>query len=66
MVKVVGGRSGFKTVRDLVLFGLGVFGCAYHLVSAGGDVQLPILIFFAGIAGSPYVLSKDESKESIK
>lgn len=62
-MRLIGGRSGFKTGRDLVLCAVGVFGCVFHLVTSGGDVQLPILMFFGGLAGAPYVLSKDESKK---
>lgn len=62
-MKLIGGRSGFKTGRDLILCAVGVFGCLYHLIQSGGEVQLPILMFFGGLAGAPYVLSKDEAKK---
>ena len=61
-MRFIGGKSGFKTGRDLILGILGVFGCVWHLVTTN-EPQLPVLLFFGAMAGAPYVISKDEKKE---
>lgn len=63
-MKLIGGRSGFKTARDLIFCAVGLSACVYHLVTAAGHIQVEVLVFFGGLAGSPYVLSKDEKRGS--
>ena len=46
-MRLTGGTSGFRTVRDLILFVVG----------------LGLLIFGGGLAGAPSVLKFDEKKE---
>lgn len=63
MVKWLGGRSGFKTARDLLLFAFGAGGMVFHLATNPHDVQVPVLMFFGGLMGAPYVLAKDEGRK---
>ncbi len=61
---ILGGKSGFKTVRDLVLFVTGLGVCLFHIVTtAPPDLSIPLLIFGGGLAGAPSVLRNDEKKE---
>lgn len=60
----LGGRSGFKTVRDLILFLTGLGICIFHVVTtAPADLSVPLLLFGGGLAGAPSVLKYDEKKE---
>lgn len=62
---IVGGRSGFTSARDLLLFGIGAFIDLYHLlVSGSGELAIEVLILGAGLMGAPYVLRRDETKET--
>lgn len=61
---IIGGKSGFKTVRDLVLFVTGLGVCLFHIVTTEPpDLSIPLLIFGGGLAGAPSVLRSDEKKE---
>lgn len=55
-------KSGFKNVRDLGLFLIGISGLIPQIISMyrGGDVNLETLVFFGGLASSPYFMKKDE------
>lgn len=58
----VGGNSGFKTVRDLICFLVGLGVCVYHFATTPPpELSIPVLMFFGGIAGLPYVMRKDAS-----
>lgn len=63
MVRVIGGKSGFKTGRDVLLFILGVGILVWHLTNTPAkDLSIPLLIFCGGLIGAPYVIGRDESK----
>jgi hypothetical protein len=63
-VRLIGGKSGFKTVRDLVLFIVGLGVCIFHIATTkASDLSLPLLFFFGGMAGVPIALKQDEKKE---
>lgn len=64
MVRLTGGTTGVKTIRDWVLLALGAFIDVFHMVTvSSGDYRLDILLFGAGLMGSPYVLKADEKKK---
>lgn len=59
-----GGKSGFKTVRDLMLFLTGLGIVIFHVVTTDPSaLSLPLLLFGGGLAGAPSVLRNDEKKE---
>ena len=63
MVKLIGGKTGFKTARDVLLFVLGVGILVWHLgTTPAKDLSIPLLIFCGGLIGAPYVIGKDEGK----
>ncbi len=62
----VGGNTGFKTTRDLLLFVVGTVGLMYHLFTADGMVQLEVMMFMGGLMGAPYVLGMDEKAATNK
>lgn len=63
-MRVLGGKSGFKTARDLILFLVGLGICVFHVVSTPPtDLSVPLLLFGGGLAGAPSVLKFDEKKE---
>lgn len=58
---ILGGKSGFKTVRDLVLFVAGLGVCFYHIATTPADkLNIGLLIFGASLAGLPSVIRADE------
>lgn len=60
---LLGGKSGFKTARDLILFITGLAICIFHVVTtAPADLSIPLLMFGGGLAGAPYVIKIDEKK----
>lgn len=62
-MQFIGGKSGFKTARDLILCIAGLAICLFHVFTTPAeDVSLPLLLFGGGLAGSPYVLRQDEKK----
>lgn len=62
--RLIGGRSGFRTGRDLALFLVGLFVVAFHLLTTSvADLRLEVLLFGAGLMGAPYVINRDERKE---
>jgi hypothetical protein len=64
-VGLIGGKSGFRTGRDLALFVVGVLIAGVHLASTFSDpsqVSLPLIVTAGGFMGAPYVLKKDERK----
>lgn len=62
-MRVVGGSTGFKTIRDLMLFVIGLGICVFHIVTnPSADLSIPLLLFGAGLAGAPSVLKNDEKK----
>lgn len=64
-LRLTGGTSGFKTIRDLMLFGVGAFVDVYHILTTDpAHYALDILLFGAGLMGAPYVLKSDEKKRS--
>lgn len=65
-MRILGGKSGFKTARDLILCAVGLFICLFHVVTVAptyANLSIPLLLFGGGLAGSPYVLRQDEKKE---
>jgi hypothetical protein len=57
----LGRKSGFNSIRDVILFSLGLFIDLYHLfTTAPGDLNLVVLLFGAGLAGAPSVFRSDE------
>lgn len=62
-MRILGGSSGFKTARDLILFITGLAICIFHVVSTEPvDLSIPLLMFGGGLAGAPYVIRNDEKK----
>lgn len=62
-MRFVGGATGFKTIRDLLLFLIGLGICVFHIVTTpAADLSIPLLLFGAGMAGAPSVLKNDEKK----
>lgn len=62
-MRLIGGKSGFKTARDLILFMTGILIVVYHVVStAPADLSVPLLLFGGGMAGAPSVLKQDEKR----
>lgn len=58
--------SGFKNLRDLLCFVIGAICLAYYLIttlSAGGELKLSILGFFAGVMGLPIAFGADEKRK---
>lgn len=63
-MRFVGGKSGFKTARDLILFLTGLGICVYHIITtAPADLSVPLLLFGGGLAGAPSILKQDEKKK---
>jgi hypothetical protein len=61
---LLGGKSGFKTARDLMLFFAGLSICLFHVATTkAADISIPLLLFGGGMAGIPSVLKLDEKKE---
>lgn len=61
---LLGGKSGFKTGRDLILFIVGLAICVFHIVTTkAADLSIPLLLFGGGLAGMPAALKNDEKKE---
>lgn len=62
-MRVIGGKSGFKSVRDLLFFFAGLTICFYHFFSTPpGDLSVPVLLFGGGLAGCPAFLRQDEKR----
>lgn len=63
MVRLIGGKSGFKTARDFMLFfiGLGVLVVYLSTVPAS-HYKISVLLFAGGLMGSPYVMNRDEKR----
>lgn len=63
-MRLTGGTTGFKTIRDLLLFGVGAFIDIFHIVrTKPSEYALEILMFGAGLMGAPYVLKSDEKRK---
>lgn len=63
-MRFIGGQSGFRTVRDLILFVFGLGICIFHVATTPpSDLSVPLLIFGGGLVGAPSVLKFDEKKE---
>lgn len=64
MVKFLGGKSGFKTARDFMLFIIGAGVLVFHLITIPAEhYNVTLLLFSAGLMGAPYILGKDEKGE---
>lgn len=64
-MRVIGGKTGFKTARDLILCATGLFIDLFHVITIAPsfeNLSIPLLLFGGGLAGSPYVLRQDEKK----
>jgi hypothetical protein len=56
-------KSGFKTVRDIILCATGLGIVVFHVITTDpAAISIPLLLFGAGLAGSPYVIKSDEKK----
>lgn len=63
-MRLIGGKSGFKNVRDLILFVAGLGICVYHiLTTAPADLSVPLLLFGGGLAGVPVLTRQDEKRD---
>lgn len=63
MVKFLGGKSGFKTARDFMLFIIGAGVLVFHLITVPAEhYNVTLLLFSAGLMGAPYILGKDEKQ----
>lgn len=63
-MRLLGKKSGFKSVRDIILFSTGLFIDLYHIFTTPPDkLSVVLLLFGAGLAGSPSVLRYDERYE---
>ena len=63
MVKLIGGKSGFKTARDLLLFWIGVGVLVFHLVTVPpAQYKISVFMFAGGLMGAPYVMNRDEQR----
>jgi len=63
-VRLIGGKSGFKTFRDLAFFVAGLTICFYHIFTTPAkDLSLKLLVFGGSIAGAPVAFRQDEKKE---
>lgn len=61
---IIGGKSGFRTARDLALFVTGLGLCVFHVVTTPPpDLSIPLLLFGGGLAGAPSILKHDEKRE---
>lgn len=64
-MRLIGGNSGFKTLRDLLLCIVGLAICIFHVITVAPNFEhlsIPLLLFGGGLAGSPYVIRQDEKK----
>ena len=58
-----GKKSGFSTVRDFVLFCLGVGILIWHLLTVPpAQYNAGLFVLVCGLVGAPYFLGKDEKK----
>jgi hypothetical protein len=63
-VGFLGGKSGFRTARDLILFTVGLGICVFHIVTTPpAELSVPLLLFGGGMAGVPVAFKQDEKKE---
>lgn len=63
-MRILGGRSGFKNARDLILFITGLGICIFHILTTPpADLSVPLLLFGGGLAGVPAIIRQDEKKE---
>lgn len=63
-MRFIGGQSGFKTVRDLILFIAGLGIDFFHILTTPADkLNVTLLIFGASLAGLPSVIRQDEKKD---
>jgi len=61
VVKFIGGRTGFRTVRDLALFVIGLVILIYHLLTVDPEkYNVTVFLLACGLMGAPYVIGKDE------
>lgn len=62
-MRILGGRSGFKTARELILFFLGMGICVFHILTTDpSDLSWQLLLFGGGLAGSPGIMRLDEKR----
>lgn len=63
-MRFLGGRSGFKTARDLILFVVGLGICIFHIATTpAAHLSWQLLIFGGGMAGIPATLRQDEKRK---
>jgi len=62
-VRILGNKSGFRTVRDLILFIVGIGICVYHIATTDpANLSWQLLLFGGGLAGSPTIMRQDERR----
>lgn len=62
-MRILGNKSGFRTVRDLILFVAGLGICIFHIATTDpAHLSWQLLLFGAGLAGSPTVMRQDEKR----
>lgn len=58
-----GDKTGFRNLRDLLLFTIGAGGVIWTMVTGSkGNINIATLTTFAGLLASPYILHTDERK----
>lgn len=64
-MRFLGGRSGFRTARDLILFVTGLGICIYHILTTPpADLSITLLLFGGGLAGVPVAFKQDEKRDT--
>lgn len=62
-MRILGSKSGFKTVRDLILFFVGLGICVFHIITTDpADLSWQLLVFGGGLAGAPGIMRQDEKR----
>jgi len=63
-MRILGGRRGFKNIRDATSYLLGVGMCVYSMASAPPNKwNVGAILAGAAIAGLPTAFRQDERKE---
>lgn len=61
---LLGTKSGFKNLRDFILFLAGLGIDFYHIFTTpANDLNVTLLIFGASLAGLPSIIRQDEKKD---
>lgn len=64
-MRILGSKSGFKNVRDLILFVVGLSICVFHIATTPAkDLSWQLLLFGSGLATSPAIIRQDEKRRN--